>query len=261
MNAVRNHRFGFTLIELLVVIAIIAVLVGLLLPAVQKVREAASRMKCQNNLKQIGLALHAYHDNRLMFPPGAACDISPWGSGFGYGSSWFVFILPHIEQGSLYTQWQFTNNSGSTNPNNRALANGLIIKTYQCPSSSVTQAAPSAPGVQIPAYVGIAGAAPGMIPGWTDPTSVNGQDGYCSSAGILSINTTVNIAQITGGTSQVMIASEQSDYLIDNTGAKRHEWFASGDLGWPMGAGNAFSGADVRYSLNNAHSNFTVSPP
>src|SRR5712692_6310555 len=91
---------AFTLIELLVVIAIIAVLIGLLLPAVQKVREAANRLKCQNNLKQLALACHAYHDVNQAFPRG---DTGGWGNDKG---SWIFFSLPYMEQGNLYMQVQ-----------------------------------------------------------------------------------------------------------------------------------------------------------
>jgi len=102
---IRCH--GFTLIELLVVIAIIAVLIALLLPAVQQAREAARRSQCKNNLKQMGLALHNYHDTVSVFPPGAFYHGSNGAERYGTGFSFHVMLLPYLDQTPRYNAFDF----------------------------------------------------------------------------------------------------------------------------------------------------------
>ena len=215
-----RRRVAFTLIELLVVIAIIAILIGLLLPAVQKVREAAARMQCSNNLKQLGVGLHAHHDAQGAFPkcPGLATA----------GVGWHVLILPYIEQGNVYVLADQTKQSYGGGSVNIALG-AIPIKTYFCPSatstdSSSTIEAPSAGAkAKTTHYVGNAG------PKGTNPTSgqpygvntVGAAQGGLAADGVLPFIPSVvssatptpaatTLIGITDGTSNTLMVMEAS---------------------------------------------------
>ena len=134
-----RKKTAFTLIELLVVIAIIAILIGLLLPAVQKVREAAARAKCANNLKQLGLALVGYHDIYNSFSHGGIGSTGPLVAGepiHGFG----IMLLPLIEQESLYRKYDFARSWHNTTLNANGVKNSdlaaTVVKAFECPSAS-----------------------------------------------------------------------------------------------------------------------------
>ncbi len=236
-----RSRSAFTLIELLVVIAIIAILIGLLLPAVQKVREAAARAKCQNNLKQMGIALHAYHDTFNKLPPGAEGAVFPVPGTVPVttiaGTGWTVYILPQIEQNAVYQLYNFS--LAYNNAANLAVGN-IKINTYQCPSGSPLL---SGNGSEVANgqtnnsthYYGVMGPA-----GPTNPTinTLNGTpysytvgsantNGAWSAHGMLShfqhttgsvsTNRIVRLTDVTDGTSNTLMVGEISIQIPSTT--------------------------------------------
>jgi prepilin-type N-terminal cleavage/methylation domain-containing protein/prepilin-type processing-associated H-X9-DG protein len=272
------RRSGFTLIELLVVIAIIAILIALLVPAVQKVRDAADRSTCQNNMHQIGVALHGYVNDRKQFPPGASADIMPWktpqsAADADWGSSWMVHILAYMEQTSLIMSWQFSGQSGWRNSNNNAQIKGYTIGNYRCPSSSLpalnpySATLPGAGGIGImyTSYVAISGS-------FNDGGVKSYGSNIVSEQGLMYANSMVKMAQITDGTSTTLMVGEQSNHLRDANnniivggtygGATGVAVTCQGPDGWIQGcqrtlprsgAGNTdvvYNCATIRYTIN-----------
>jgi len=252
---INRESRGFTLVELLVVIAIIGVLMGLLLPAVQMAREAARRLHCSNNLKQLGLALHNYNGLKNRFPPGGAVDQPPFGIYRGdqnwWGSSWMIYILPMLEQDNVHSRMIFNGGSGwpgnttHGNPTYQVLA-GVKIPTYRCPSSPLPEdgmfwgmTVTSKPTVGTASYVGVAGVRGGpgfvIIPGFTESRSNSGVAGWVSGGGVLSPNSQVRFADIRDGSSNTILVGEQSDFLV-GTGGELLPWSGSTPFGFGKGA-------------------------
>jgi prepilin-type N-terminal cleavage/methylation domain-containing protein/prepilin-type processing-associated H-X9-DG protein len=201
-----KSRRGFTLIELLVVIAIIGVLIGLLVPAVQKVRAAAARLQCLNNLLQVGLALQNYHDTARAFPPGYISNYDAAGNDTGPGWGWASLILPHMEQQNLYAGIRFDQPIESTV---NSSARVMPIKSYVCPADGAppTWAATryNAAGIPVAKVCDMASANYVGVFGVTEP----GVDGE----GVFYRNSRVRIADIADGTSLTIVVGERAQLL------------------------------------------------
>jgi len=217
-TASRPARSGFTLIELLVVIAIIAILIALLLPAVQQAREAARRTQCRNNLKQIGLAMHNYHDVHSILPAGWIGVDNTTGEPFVDGNNgwgWAARILPQLDQVNVYNQTNFTH--GVENALNLD-ARLNIIPSYLCPSDQATARKfeihddMDAPICEV-AYSNYVG-----VFGTSEIDSCEGQPApfVCKGEGMFHHQSAVKLTQVTDGLSNTIMVGERKTKLVDD---------------------------------------------
>ncbi len=236
------RKRGFTLIELLVVIAIIAILIALLLPAVQQAREAARRTQCTNNLKQIGLAFHNYHDQHTAFPN------SDGGNANLTGSTAFAAILPQLDQSNMYNLYDFS--LGNTNPVNQQVVSQQI-PAFLCPSAVLRRPVPSPCTTTTGANLD-SNRAPGTYAvntGTTDPYGLSATNPACNGAIIPSNSGVTRMRDFTDGTSNTIVAGESAwnipDYLITSGSC-------TGQIRW------GFTYWASPYPLSTA---FTIQPP
>ncbi len=245
-------RSAFTLIELLVVIAIIAILIAILLPAVQQAREAARRSACNNNMKQLGLALHNYHDAHTVFPIGSTHE---------WMSSWLMQMLPYVEYDNVYDALVFEDTGGYVAASNlNPELNRVQPSTFFCPSSDLdrlSRCCENPPSSQsrgarngTSTYVGISGATPG-VSGKTRCASTD--SGIACANGVLPANASVAIDRVTDGTTFTIMVAEQSGWCTDSSGdlvdcrssAAFGAFMGAGLAGNPETANSSWSGASA----------------
>ena len=272
---------GFTLVELLVVIAIIGVLVALLLPAVQSAREAARRSACQNNVKQMALALQNYHSAHQKFPAGSASHAvdNVWTWGF----SWHVSVLPFTEQSALWDQLDhdgdealaagsglphtgliYSNGGTTFNTYNGKVVAGKRIEYMNCPSSDLEPwglrgtTVPGPQGAQSPMYTGISGSISHPSRKNKDRQSdPHRHRGIRSAGGVLIGNEPVAHEEITDGSSNTLMVAEQSGFCLDDAGSPiscRSDFGHSFTMGATPEAHSDdrwFNVTTVRYAVNH----------
>jgi len=225
-----RKRYGFTLIELLVVIAIIAILVALLLPAVQQAREAARRSQCKNNLKQVGLALHNYHDTHSVFPYSyRTLDETPGTIPTGATKSrdtWFHRILPFVEQAPLYQLYESTNGGFVNNVAFHSMA-ATRINIFVCPSSDEYGGA----GANIPnGFQGTYGVC--LSGSVTSGDLTTGVTTTRSGTGMFFRESRISMRDLTDGSSNTLMVSEGIGRPMDNSGAHGDLGQYWGGAGW-----------------------------
>lgn len=228
----NTRRRGFTLIELLVVIAIIAVLIALLLPAVQQAREAARRSQCVNNLKQLGLALHNYHDTFNVFPPGwigVQNNVSHMEGNSGF--AWGAHLLPQIDQGPLYSRLNF--NRECYDPAFNSLALTTVLPAFRCPSDPspdrwdiAEEDDPSTILARLPTanYVGSFGTEgpEEVCDGAPFPNA------QCRGDGVFSHNSSTRLRDIVDGSSNtVFLGEHRTDTRAATIAATGMEWHST----------------------------------